>query len=376
MKIGLITYHSAYNFGSVLQAYATQETIRKIAGNCEIINYRTREQKRYYSIFKIEKSTNIIKSVAKNVLSIPLYVQKRDRQKKYEELFKKIFNLSEECEEPEDVYNIWEKYDLIVAGSDQIWNKYSNELNHVSWKYMYPYILHGYKGKKISYASSPANMTIDDINNIIEDLRKFDYISFREKRSCDFLNKTFKLNAMNVLDPTFLLQKDDWIKKMQLNCIHEENYILYYALGSRKETSYSLKKLKSYADEKKLKVKVIAPLTILNRVKDVEFIYNADPVDFLNLINNAKIVITDSYHGTILSVNFNKEIYSFCRNGGADFRKSDILTRLGLKERIIKNIDDFINEDKKEKQLNYSIINTKLNSLREKSMKYLIDSIK
>ena len=241
---------------------------------------------------------------------------------------------------------------------------------------MYPYILHGYKGKKISYASSPANMTIDDINNIIEDLRKFDYISFREKRSCDFLNKTFKLNAMNVLDPTFLLQKDDWIKKMQLNCIHEENYILYYALGSRKETSYSLKKLKSYADEKKLKVKVIAPLTILNRVKDVEFIYNADPVDFLNLINNAKIVITDSYHGTILSVNFNKEIYSFCRNGGADFRKSDILTRLGLKERIIKNIDDFINEDKKEKQLNYSIINTKLNSLREKSMKYLIDSIK
>ena len=146
-------------------------------------------------------------------------------------------------------------------------------------------------------------------------------------------------------------------------------------LGSRKETNNVLKKLKKYADNQNLKLKVIAPLTILSKIKDVDFIYDADPVDFLNLIYNAKEVITDSYHGTILSINFNKEIYSFCRNGGADFRKTDILFRLGMENRILKNINDFFIEDRKEKSLDYDKINKNLDKLRNESKDYLIKSI-
>ena len=228
MKIGLITYHSAYNFGSVLQAYATQETIKKLIGNCEIINYRSKEQKRYYSIFKIDKSSNLLKAIAKNILNIFLYSKKKKRQIKYEKLFKRIFNLSEECEEPEDVYKIWNKYDIIISGSDQIWNKHSNELNEVSWKYINPYVLHGYKGKKISYASSPANMSVDDIKHIIDDLRKFNNISIRENESCKFLKKEFNLNTTNVLDPTFLLTKEEWIKKLKLE--KNEKKITYFIM--------------------------------------------------------------------------------------------------------------------------------------------------
>ena len=150
MKVGLITYHSAYNFGSVMQAYATQEVIRSIAGNCEIINYRTDEQRRVYAIFKWEKGFKVIKSLLKNILIMPTYFRRVKREKKYEDIIEKLFKLSKEVSEPQDVFSMWDQYDLIVSGSDQIWNKHSNELENLSWDYMKPYLLSGYKGKKIS----------------------------------------------------------------------------------------------------------------------------------------------------------------------------------------------------------------------------------
>lgn len=86
-EIGLITYHSAYNFGSVLQAYATQETILKIAGNCEVINYRTEEQKKSYSIFQWEKGPGFIKSIIKNFLLLSKFGEKKKRERLYEDFF-------------------------------------------------------------------------------------------------------------------------------------------------------------------------------------------------------------------------------------------------------------------------------------------------
>lgn len=88
------------------------------------------------------------------MLNIPCYKRRKIRQENYEKLIKNWFNLSVECVEPEDVYALWDKYDIIISGSDQIWNKMSNELANVSWKYMMPYLLYGYMGKKVSYASS------------------------------------------------------------------------------------------------------------------------------------------------------------------------------------------------------------------------------
>lgn len=107
MKIGLITYHSAYNFGSVLQAYATQTVIKRIAGNCEIINYRTKEQKRVYSIFVWSKGWRVLISAVNNGLALLKLREKKKRIDAYEKLFSEIFTLSPECTEPEDVYKIW-----------------------------------------------------------------------------------------------------------------------------------------------------------------------------------------------------------------------------------------------------------------------------
>lgn len=368
MKIGLITYHAAYNFGSILQAYALQNYLTDKYNNCEIINYRMKEQRRVYSIFLWNKGIKWWKSLIKNFLMISHYKVKKERQIQYEKLINRIFNLSEECIEPDDVYNIWDKYDVIVSGSDQIWNKHSNELEHVSWKYMYPYLLHGFKGKKISYASSVANMSDNDLLTILSDIKNFDYVSFRELESANKFKKMCNINVYHVIDPTFLMNRDEWINKFKIKKCSEK-YILYYALNDRKDIKRVITVVEQYAINRNCKVKMLAPLVYVKKNKNIEILDKTDPIDFLQLLYNAETVITDSYHGTILSVNFEKDIYSICGRNASDFRKTDILKLIGMEDRIICNVRDILSTI--HKPIDYKSVSIKLNKLRNLSKLYL-----
>lgn len=375
MKIGLITYHSAYNFGSVLQAYATQEIIDRYFGNCEIINYRSIEQKRVYSIFKWEKGIKgFFKSLIKNLLSLTDYKLRKSRQVKYENTFLELFNLSQEVNTYEELKNMWDKYDLIISGSDQIWNKHSNELENVEWEFMYPYLLRGYKGHKISYASSITNMSDSEIDKIIEDVRLFDSVSLREHESYIKLSKSFNLKCTNVIDPTWLLNKDDWINKLSLTKNYSEKYLLYYALNKRSEISQILSDIKDYASKKNLKIKMIMPLNFMGNIEGVEILKDIDPIDFMNLIYNADTVVTDSYHGTILSVNLEKNIYSICKGYPSDFRKVDILNRIGLNDRVINDTKELLKQEFS--SIDYKEIKKSLDVLRENSINYLKESVR
>lgn len=369
MRIGLITYHSAYNFGSVLQAYATQEIIREITGSCEVINYRSREQRKVYSIYKWDKGMALFKSLVKNVLSIPNYGIMKNRANKYEQVINDLFTLSEECVEPEDVYGVWKKYDIIVSGSDQIWNKHSNELENISWEYMFPYLLHGYEGKKVSYASSITNMSDEEIEFISADLKKFDYISVRESSSSKKLNKEYNLNTINAIDPTFLLRKDEWITKLNLKKDEAEKYILFYVLCRHSEIKDLMSTVKKIAATKKISIKMIVPLNNIRPEHGIEILQDVDPIDFMNLIYNATAVITDSYHGTILSVNLQKDIYSVCKGFPSDFRKVDILEGIGLQDRIIRNPEVLLFSEYPE--IDYESIISCIDDLRMKSIGYL-----
>lgn len=369
MKIGLITYHSAYNFGSVLQAYATQTVIKRIAGNCEIINYRTKEQKRVYSIFVWSKGWRVLISAVNNGLALLKLREKKKRIDAYEKLFSEIFTLSPECTEPEDVYKIWDRYDLIVSGSDQIWNKHSKELHYVSWDYMMPYLLKGYGGRKVSYASSIAHMSDEEIEKILPYIDQFDSVSVREYSSAQKLDKLCKVHVENVLDPTFLLDKEEWIKRFDLQRSEGDEYILFYALNRRRDIREVLPLIEKYSGIRGLKVKMISPLGFFKSSKNVEILENVAPVEFLTLLYNAKTVITDSYHGTILSVNFEKDIYSICGKNASDFRKTDILGRIGLQDRIINDVNDLLSDQFE--AIDYAAVGSELQKLREKSMGYL-----
>jgi polysaccharide pyruvyl transferase WcaK-like protein len=368
---GIITYHSAYNFGSVLQAYATQCVIQKFTDEVEIVNYRMKEQKRFYGLYRIKYGPKIF---LKDAMQFPIHSKRIKRKKNFEKFLEERLIMTEEVSSVDEVCGIWRKYDVMVSGSDQIWNKHSNELEHNKSEYMLPYLLHGFTGKKISYASSIANSDEKDIQNILPDLRTFDAISVRETCSAQQLQVQLDLEIKCVLDPTLLLSAKEWEDKMRLKKRADENYVLYYSLRGILQIKKCLPVVKEYAERLGCKVKIITPFVYIKSLykKNVENCIDAGPEEFMELIYNAKSVVTDSYHGTILSVNLNKEVFSLCDNCGSEFRKTDIMKKLGMERRIIYDIHEIL---KPHGKIDYKEVEKKLFALREESLEYLGESL-
>lgn len=131
--------------------------------------------------------------------------------------------------------------------------------------------------------------------------------------------------------------------------------------------------LRKKAKENNYKIKIIAPFAYLKLDDDIiEMHPEMGPIEFLNAIYNAKMVVTNSYHGTILSVNFGKEIYSLCDNSGSEFRKTDILSELGMANCIIYDNNSIL---KSFTPVNYDSVEKKLCMLRKNSFNYLKSNI-
>ncbi|MBQ8514233.1 MAG: polysaccharide pyruvyl transferase family protein [Ruminococcus sp.] len=365
-KTGIITYHSAYNYGSALQALATQEAVSAFAPGAEIINYRMKSQKDVYTLYRTAFG---MKTLVKDLMQLPIQKKRKLRAERFEDFFKSYFALTDACETPEDVYRLWTRFDTIVSGSDQIWNKHSLELENCGWEYMHPYLLKGFSGKKVSYASSISNMTDEELEEIKACVNEFDAVSMREISSTERMAGILDVDVTNVLDPTFLLTKEDWIRKLGLKKNTGEKFILYYSLGGVSYIKKNRPLLTKLAQQYGCKVRVIMPFVHVTGDDTIEPHPEYGPVEFLNSIYNAELVVTDSFHGTILSVNFGKELYSLCKKGGSTFRKTDILGALGIGERALFESSDMVT--KHFEPINYDDVYARLHEMRWSSLAYL-----
>lgn len=370
-KIGVITYHSAYNFGSVLQAYATQESIEKIGYSVEIVNYRMKSQIKYYSMIHLN---NGLKAFLKDLLHLPQIGKYITRKNRFEQFIEEL-NLTKEFNEPEEVDEADGMFDIFVSGSDQIWNKHSNELEESEWKYMYPYLLCFTNKKKVSYASSIVNMKDEELTYIVDKVKKFDKISFREKASCDRFKSLFGIESNEVLDPTLLLNSEEWsskigtIPKKMIN----KKYILYYALEGVKKTRKIMPKLQKMAKRKGCVLVVITPLSCFTYSKGVINAIDAGPKEFLGWIKGAELVITNSYHGTLFSVNLGTNFYTLQEKESTDNRIKGILLKLELEKRIISDVDSILYE---KEEINFQDVWKKLDIYRKESIEFLKKALK
>lgn len=368
MKVGLITYHSAYNFGSVLQAYATESVLNQLGCETVVLNYRIPFQKKFYGL--LGYGEGIIKDPLKKLFMLPLLPKRIIRKHKFEDFISKM-NLSKEINSPYEFNNNFKDFDLFVSGSDQIWNLHSNEFINSGKEYMDPYLLSFTNKRKVSYASSIVNMTDDELLSIKDKLEKFDYISCREQLAVERLNQILTKKSSKVIDPTLLLSSENWGKLAQPNKI-EKNYILYYSLKGYRYIRKDLIKLSNLSEKYGMQVIALTPLAPVVHKKNVINFTDAGPVDFLTLIKNASLVVTDSYHGMLFSINFRKEFYYLKNVPGANFvRTDDVLSLLDLNSRIIKDVN-LINIDNK---VNYGYTDQKLPVLREESINYLKNAI-
>ena len=367
MKVGLITYHSAYNFGSVLQAYATQAIISQLGHKVEIINYRMPSQKNFYSLFpkNIGKKQLII-----NLLTLSTVGKRKKRQEKYENLFDRLFVLTEEFNEPEEFGILSNRFDVYISGSDQVWNNKSNEYIGVDWKkYMGPYLLDFTSKRKISYASSPESMSREELEEIKEELSSFKYISCREQYASNILEDVIGSNIETVLDPTLLLRKEEWLKltKGWSNKYTNSKYIFYYVFKGMRGLNSDLKIICEIAEKRGLTVITSVPLSFVVPRKNLINAVDADAIDFLGLINNAEYIITNSYHGTLFSVNFNKNFYSLQSEKIEYSRVEQMAKRLCFSDRVIYSLEN-ANLDS---IIDFSTINNQIRVQTAESISYL-----
>lgn len=372
MKIGIITYHSAYNYGSVLQALATQNAIENLGYSAEIVNYRMKGQKAYYQ--KLYRTAFGLKTLVKDLMMLPAADQRRERMERFEKFLKSYLHLSKEAETPEQANEILNQYGIVISGSDQIWNKHSNELENQDWSFMSPYLLEKYTGEKISYASSISNMTNEEIVRILPALEQFRFVSFRESSSNDRVNHMASFQAVNAPDPTFLLNQEQWIDLMKLKKENGMPYILYYSLAGIKTQKKRMDELRKLAEKEGCVVRIVTPFSYFKDEKGVfENHQEYGPKEFLEAIYNAKIVVTDSFHGTILSANLGKNLYSICSEAGSEFRKTDALKKIGLEHRIIREVEDIIN--KNFSPIDQMMVQDRISAFRDIGKNYLEHSL-
>ena len=366
-KIGIITFHNSYNCGSMLESYAMQQIMSKY-GEPEIIDYSSDGQREVYSVFRKNRT---IKAIVANF--IIWFVKKRIKlnNSKYEEFKNRYFSLSKKVDE-NSIRTL--EYDTVIAGSDQIWNTTIEDYNDV-------YFLNWCDGtEKVAYAPSfGAKNPIEycEYADIIKGwLNSFSVLSIRENNGRKWLGNLGFKNVPVVSDPTLLLERADYEKIEDISFNPGKKYIFFYSPSFDRKICRFVKKVAN-----KYGLEVITWSTKSYYLKFVkQFSFKLPPYEnpamYLNLIKNAELIFTTSYHGTIFSTIYRKKFFCIKNGGmyGDDDRVITLLNQLGIMERLIEyKFNDSYNYLM---DVDYIMYDKSLEKLKKKSLEYLDNAMR
>ncbi|MBO5142216.1 MAG: polysaccharide pyruvyl transferase family protein [Clostridia bacterium] len=363
-KIATITFHSSYNYGSNLQAYALQEFIKKLCNNdCEyrIINLRLGIQKEVYTdCFERDDWKSKIKRVF-------YYKQKKDiigKRKKFEDFINNKLCVTEEYNTLEELKKEKWNYDYYISGSDQLWNIKATDFD---WAYFLEFIN---KGKKISYAASIGSTNREwdeeETKRVKENLKKYDAISVREEGTANKIKGITGISPKINVDPTLLLTEEDWNLIVPEKPIITEEYILLYNLRhGRKEILNLASKISKIL---KLPIVTTLPSSKEELLYGFKRKYDVGPLEFLNILKNAKFVLSSSFHGTLFSILFQKPF--FVLGAAKDYRIENLLEKTKLSNRHI-DIENIYEKCKEAYDIDFGCVEECLNIERKKSEDYL-----
>ena len=380
-KIGILTTYYSKNYGAVLQAYATLQKLKLMGYDCELINYKKINHTHYipYAIIEAERNLPILKKLNRKIKNGIIKIKKADRSlvsgsdirdKEFDHFVQAYLELSKESyTSPEDFIADMPHmpYDVFLCGSDQIWNPIVHNFDDVY------YLNFSTKAKKVSYASSVAynRFSESEILRICEAIKSIDSISVREKSTVEWMQPHMKKTINHVIDPTFLLNREDW-----LNLKSEKHfggkYILVYLLNYNEQNKNIVNLVSNLARQKGYRI-ICLPYTSIKFPKDLETEYRYDiaPNDFIQLLNGAECVITNSFHATALSVNLNVPFYvvsSRERNKDLQTRISDLLEETDLNSRKIYPDTRAICL---EESIDYESVNKIISNRRNEGIEYL-----
>lgn len=381
-KVGIVSCYFKNNYGSMLQAYAT----KKILDNNNIpnetvnidrnVDFKNGKRKYYLTqIFNfrfIKSKLGMIKLIIDKKVVKDLSKNISIRENKYKE-FRREFNLSESLSTYKELTELAKiRYSDVIVGSDQLWLPVNVVANYYTLNWV------PNDTNKISYSTSFGISEIPKKYNLKYKifLDRINYLSVREDTGVKIIKNIINKDAKLVCDPTILLTKEEWEEVSVKERIIQEKYILCYFLGSniehrkfverlKQETGYKIVSL-NHADEY---------VKYSDKFADI-IPYDIGPKEWINLIKYAEYVCTDSFHGTVFSLLFNKVFYCFRRHNvksknSTNSRIDSLLKILNIdiNNRILRGNED-VNYVLKDK-IDYDTVNVKLSDFRNQSKKFL-----
>lgn len=366
MKVGIITFHNAHNFGASLQTWALQKVLQKTGFDASIIHYHPDIIDDLYNPYKVSNPNFIKSSLQKLRLKVrPVGRERILRYKRYTDFITENFRLIGDFKNYEELSNANLDLDAYITGSDQVWNcDHTNGFDPAYFLEFAPET-----AIKLSYAASIGKNHIapEFIEKYKKSLESFDAISIREESTKELVSTLTTLPVNVVLDPTLLLDKDayDEIKSFP---DPGEKYILVYMMEHNKE-------LIQFAD--KLSVALGRPIIQRRPFKhfknELKSCFTCTPGEFLGLIEHADYVITNSFHGTVFSLIYQKPFVSMLHSDtGA--RTADLLKSLGEEQHLLYSVDEF--RDMKQFEIkDPERLEKNIQDLRTTSLKYLQDAL-
>ena len=356
MKIGILTFHRAINFGAVLQCYALYRTLSDMGHDVEIIDYRPAYIEKYRKplYWNDFKKLGFLSKIMTLLLLPFTYKNKRKSARIFDAFINKYVKKSTVVKTVYDVPS----FDVIFFGSDQIWNP------RICEGFDPLYYGHFPKGKTkfVSYAASlgtPQNLNKEQWDKIFLLLKSFDAISVRETKLTEYL-QSGGIEAQSVLDPTLLASKDIFERIVEKP--RETGYVLLYML---EEDSNAIEFAKNIAKQKNLKlIRVRARSSVVTRKKYYDEVVPNSVGEFLGYFKYADYVVNISFHGTAFSVIFNKDFYTL---KSRNFERAyGLLDSIGLLPRFVSS-DEMISPTR----VDYSDANKKLKKMRESSISFI-----
>lgn len=326
MKIGILTFHRAHNYGAMLQAYALRTFLQNNHHDVEFVDYWPQEHAKQYKLFSQIRGNTIIQRIKNVIFQLVTAPRRYQRICQFYSFGQKYLNLSKNIEYASSTSPINTPYDCVIVGSDQIWRNHITKNQYIGFDPVY--FGQTIKGKTpcISYAASMGivHLVNNDRTNLCNYLKRFNTLLVREKRLQELIER-MGYSAHVVLDPTLLLTKEQWNTIIPTQRFRQKKYVLYYELlYSREGLSIAKKKAKEHGYEL-LIMKGGVPLISLKGE-----ITNASPIDFIHAIRDAEFVFATSFHGTAFSIIFEKQFLTFGLGSNSD-RVETLLSTLGIR---------------------------------------------
>ncbi|EJX7572529.1 polysaccharide pyruvyl transferase family protein [Vibrio cholerae] len=367
-KVGVITMHGVINYGSFLQAYATQQAISKLGYECEIIDYKFPND---WHISNGLKQNKIRYFINNKIYSLGLSKGHR-KTKKIKNAISEHLNLSAEYRSRKEIREKPPIYDVYITGSDQTWNT-----KHTMGDSTFLLDFVPDEKKKIAFSASLARKKIDEkfIDQFERLMRRYNNISIRDTNGSLAIKEITGFEPEVTLDPTLLLDKETWVKfaSNKINKYEGKKYIVFYLIThSFDPRPYIYNLLKDLQDETKLEVFSFSKIP---KEFDITFTDCSDigVEDFIHLFANASYVVTSSFHGTAFAANFGIPMYSIVNDLDAgDDRQSSLLNKLEISNCLVTQDMPFRYI---QPRYEVDIQQVKLQRLRERSFEYLKNSI-